>query len=64
NEKNININNFYDIAVYTNKYKSCTFEKTNARIDYIFVDKLITIDNYIIDLVQYSDHYPVIGNLR
>lgn len=64
NEKNININTLYDIAVYTNKYKSCTFEKTNARIDYIFVDKLITIDNYIVDSVQYSDHYPVISNLR
>ena len=64
NEKNININGFHDSAVYTNKYKSCTFEKSNARIDYIFVDKLISIDNYMVDSVQYSDHYPAIVNLR
>lgn len=64
NEKNMNISIFHDSAVYTNKYKSCTLEKYNARIDYIFADKLIYIENYTVDLVQYSDHYPVIVNLR
>ena len=64
NEKNVNIDIFNDIATYKNKQKLCTFEKTNARIDYIFVDKLMNIDNYDVHSVQYSDHYPVIGNLR
>lgn len=64
NEKNISINTFYDSSVYSKKDKLTTFEKSNARIDYIFIDKLIDIDDYTVDLVPYSDHYPVIANLR
>ncbi len=64
NEKNIGINTFYDVAVFTNNHKVCTFEKTDARIDYIFADKLVTIDNYCVDFVKYSDHFPVKCNLR
>ncbi|MGL5330752.1 MAG: endonuclease/exonuclease/phosphatase family protein [Peptostreptococcaceae bacterium] len=63
NEKNISINTFYDMAIYTNKHKICTFPDTNARIDYIFTDKTIHIEYYDIELVNYSDHYPVVGKM-
>ncbi|MGL4912381.1 MAG: endonuclease/exonuclease/phosphatase family protein [Romboutsia sp.] len=64
NEKNININTFYDMAVFENNYDLCTFKKTSSRIDYIFVDTMINIDSYDVNLIKYSDHYPVIGQLR
>lgn len=61
NEKNININTFSDAAVITKNNNLCTFEKSNARIDYIFSDYNIIIENYNVDKIYYSDHYPVIG---
>ena len=64
NEKNISINTFYDMAIFMNEYDLCTFKETNSRIDYVFVDKMINIYSYEIDLINYSDHYPVIGQIR
>lgn len=61
NEKNININTFSDAAVITKNNNLCTFEKSNARIDYIFSDYNIIIENYKVEKIYYSDHYPVIG---
>lgn len=61
NEKNININTFSDAAVITKNNNLCTFEKSNARIDYIFVDYNIIIESYKVDKIFYSDHYPLIG---
>lgn len=64
NEKNININTFYDMSVFKDSNNIATFKKSNSRIDYIFVDKMINIYSYTVDLINYSDHYPVIGQMR
>lgn len=61
NEKNININNFKDCAVVCNKYDIPTFEKSQARIDYIFGNEKVIIKDYYVDNIRLSDHYPVIG---
>lgn len=63
NEKNVSITKFNDIAVYTKSYNICTFFKTDARIDYIFVDELIPICDYVVDKIKLSDHYPIIGEI-
>lgn len=63
NEKNISLSNYNDMAVYTGKYDVCTFFKTDARIDYIFIDKLIIIDDYVVGKIKLSDHYPIIGKI-
>ena len=51
NEKNI----FISIA---------TFEKSNARIDYILVDKSLGIYKYKLDKINLSDHYPIIVDIK
>ncbi|WP_042273539.1 endonuclease/exonuclease/phosphatase family protein [[Clostridium] dakarense] len=63
NEKNISLSNYNDMAVFTGKYDICTFFKTEARIDYIFIDNLIKIEDYVIDKIKLSDHYPIIGKI-
>ena len=64
NEKNISINKFNDSAVYTNYQAISTFEKSNARIDYILVDKSLQIYKYNVDKINLSDHYPIIACIR
>lgn len=64
NEKNISINGYNDMATYTNNQNLCTFYKSDSRIDYLFTSEIIQIDNYNVDNVKYSDHYPVIGEFR
>lgn len=64
NEKNISINKFNDSAVYTNSQAISTFEKSNARIDYILVDKSLQIYKYNVDKINLSDHYPIITYIR
>ncbi|MDB8793471.1 endonuclease/exonuclease/phosphatase family protein [Romboutsia sp. 1001216sp1] len=64
NEKNLSINKYNDVAIYTGNFQKGTFIKNDARIDYIFSDKLITIDDYYIDKIDYSDHYPIICKFR
>lgn len=64
NEKNIFINIFNDSAIYTNFKSIATFEKSNARIDYILVDKSLEIYKYKVDKINLSDHYPIIANIR
>lgn len=61
NEKNISLDMFNDMAVCLNKSHLATFEKSNSRIDYIFVDKKNELKGYIVDKIYLSDHYPVIG---
>lgn len=61
NEKNINLNNFKDCAVICNKYNMPTFGKSQARIDYIFVNDKLKVKEYHVDHIMLSDHYPVIG---
>ena len=63
NEKNISINIFNDSAVYTNYQSIPTFEKSNARIDYILVDKSLEIDKYYVDKIYLSDHFPIIVDI-
>ncbi len=60
NEKNIFINTFNDSAIETDSQNLATFEKSNARIDYILVDKMLQIHKYEVDKINLSDHYPVI----
>ena len=64
NEKNIFISIFNDSAVYTKFQSIATFEKSNARIDYILVDKSLEIYKYKVDKINLSDHYPIIANIR
>lgn len=64
NEKNININKFYDSAVITNNYDICTFEKSNSRIDYVYIDKNLKLKKYNVEKVNMSDHYPVIVEIN
>lgn len=61
NEKNISLDMFNDMAVCLNKSHLATFEKSNSRIDYIFVDKKTELRGYIVEKIYLSDHYPVIG---
>lgn len=61
NEKNISISNYNDMAVALNKYQIPTFEKSHARIDYIFSDKSLSTKDYCVEIINLSDHYPVIG---
>lgn len=63
NEKNMSFSNFKDSAVIFNKYKISTFEKLNARIDYIFTSEEVNIKDYYVDCINLSDHYPVIGEM-
>ena len=64
NEKNISINIFNDSAVYTNYQSIPTFEKSNARIDYILVDKSLQIYEYYVEKIYLSDHFPIIVDIR
>ena len=64
NEKNIFISIFNDSAVYTKFQSIATIEKSNARIDYILVDKSLEIYKYKVDKINLSDHYPIIANIR
>ncbi|WP_180703220.1 endonuclease/exonuclease/phosphatase family protein [Romboutsia ilealis] len=64
NEKNIFINRFNDSAIYTNNQSIATFEKSNARIDYILVDKSLGIYKYKVDKINLSDHYPIITEIK
>lgn len=64
NEKNIFINTFNDSAIYTHSQNIATFEKSNARIDYILVDKSLCIDKYEVEKINLSDHYPIISNIK
>lgn len=64
NEKNIFINTFNDSAIYTHYQNIETFKKSNARIDYILVDKSLCIDKYKVEKINLSDHYPIITNIK
>ena len=64
NEKNISINSFNDSAIYTNYQNIVTFEKSNARIDYILLDMSLEIEKYYVDKINLSDHYPVIVDIK
>lgn len=64
NEKNIFISRFNDSAIYTNNQSIATFEKSNARIDYILVDKSLGIYKYKVDKINLSDHYPIITEIK
>ncbi|WP_296648056.1 endonuclease/exonuclease/phosphatase family protein [Romboutsia sp. 13368] len=64
NEENVFLNTFNDSAIYTNYQSIATFEKSNARIDYILLDKSLEIDKYYVDKINLSDHYPVIVDIK
>nr|WP_317332981.1 endonuclease/exonuclease/phosphatase family protein [uncultured Romboutsia sp.] len=64
NEKNIFISIFNDSAIYTNNQSIATFEKSNARIDYILVDKSLGIYKYKVGKINLSDHYPIIAEIK
>ena len=56
NEKNISINNFYDVAIKLNKDNIPTF--LTSRIDYCFEDTNLNLKSYEVDNVYMSDHFP------
>ncbi|MGL5694129.1 MAG: endonuclease/exonuclease/phosphatase family protein [Peptostreptococcaceae bacterium] len=61
NDKNISINTYYDCAVYFKMDNLVTLPKYNARIDYIFIDKILTPRTYSVENTNFSDHYPIIS---
>lgn len=61
NEKNVFLSMFNDMAISLNKSYLPTFEKSNSRIDYIFVNKNTELKGYTVEKIYLSDHYPVIG---
>ncbi|CCK98553.1 endonuclease/exonuclease/phosphatase [Clostridioides difficile] len=61
NEKNVFLSMFNDMAISLNKSYLSTFEKSNSRIDYIFVNKNTELKGYTVEKIYLSDHYPVIG---
>ena len=63
NEKNISINIYSDAAISEKKQNMCTFPKSDSRIDYIFIEKSMYIQNYFVDRVEFSDHYPIIAKI-
>lgn len=58
NEKNISINNFYDVAIKLNKDNIPTF--LTSRIDYCFEDTNLNLKSYEVDNVYMSDHFPIV----
>lgn len=64
NEENISINIFNDSAIYTGSQSIPTFKKSNARIDYVLVDKSLEIFKYNVDKIKLSDHYPIIVHIK
>ena len=38
--------------------------ESNARIDYILVDKSLGIYKYKLDKINLSDHYPIIVDIK
>ena len=64
NQENIYIDNYSDSATIFNKQNIKTFQSGYSRIDYIFVDKEYNIIDYYVDKVEYSDHYPVIVQIK
>lgn len=60
NEKNINIGKFNDTAIISDEQEQATFWPSSSRIDYIFVDGQLNINNYKVDEIKLSDHFPLI----
>ena len=62
NEKNISINNFEDVSIKLNKDSIPTF--SDSRIDYCFANTNLRIEDYIVDDVYMSDHFPIIVDFK
>ena len=58
NEKNIYLSSYKDVAKYLCEDLNPTFK--TSRIDYVFVNNIISIKSYKVDKVFYSDHFPII----
>lgn len=63
NQKNISISTFIDSVNFNKNYYMCTFPLSNSRIDYIYLNYNAYIENYFVDSINLSDHYPVIVNI-
>lgn len=61
NELNVKINNYYDLAILFDCENVETFKPIKSRIDYIFMSKNINPTKYKVKFMNFSDHYPVIG---
>lgn len=61
NQINLCINGFYDLAQIFDFEDLETFQKSKSRIDYIFISNNIKPIKYLVDFINLSDHYPVIG---
>ena len=59
NEENISINSLIDAAVFLGKDSCPTFK--NSRIDYFFCSKNCIPQNFFVDMINLSDHFPVIS---
>lgn len=63
NERDIVIKNYYDLAVLFRLENIETFQPSKSRIDYIFISKKLKPVEYNVELINLSDHYPVIGKV-
>ncbi|RDY23911.1 endonuclease [Romboutsia maritimum] len=63
NERHVSLSKYIDISIGLTDKNIETFEKSKARIDYIFVDKYLNPKEYYVDKSDLSDHYPVIGEI-
>lgn len=57
NEKNINLDEFIDCAIYLHKDDIPTFK--TSRIDYIFCSKNCIPKKYFVNSSNLSDHFPI-----
>ncbi|MEG0857190.1 MAG: endonuclease/exonuclease/phosphatase family protein [Terrisporobacter sp.] len=61
NEKNICISDLIDSAVYLEKYNP-TYK--TARIDYIFCSKNCIPEDFFVNVINLSDHFPIISIIK
>lgn len=59
NEKDIELQGFYDTATILNCEYIETFAPSKSRIDYVFMSNNLSIYDYYVDFINLSDHYPI-----
>ncbi len=64
NQTDLKIDKFYDLAKIFNLENIETFSKSKSRIDYIFISQNINPVKYVVDFINISDHFPVIGEFN
>lgn len=61
NQTNIKIQDYYDLSILFGCENIETFQPSKSIIDYIFMSQNLRPSRYKAELIDLSDHYPVIG---